>query len=85
MTLPPKFRLVQSISKKGASICPETIQMKPALNLFSSHTAIILSTLLLLTGISPGTAQTAPGNHFVDLQSAKPTPHAPTTASSSTG
>jgi hypothetical protein len=34
--------------------------MKPALQLFSSHPRIILSTLLLLTAISPGTAQTAP-------------------------
>ena len=34
--------------------------MKPALKRFSSHPATILSTLLLLTVISPGTAQTVP-------------------------
>src|SRR5262245_30575143 len=36
--------------------------MKPALKLFSSHPATILSTLLLLTAAAPGPAQTAPAN-----------------------
>ena len=34
--------------------------MKPPFQLFSSHPRILLGTLLLLTAISPGTAQTAP-------------------------